>query len=149
MIRANRCARIALRIARATKLWENLNGGSQIWGLSPKFSEKIGQNSFGKIRAFSGPIGAFSGSVGAFSGLIGTDSSAPHSRGEAPGIPPKGPFWAQLVPFGLSPCLLSPPLDFPKSFCPSLLVCFSLRQLRDSRLAMLESCDLRFTILCR
>ena len=40
-------------------------------GLSPKFSEKIGQNSFRENRAFSGPIGAFSGSVGAFWGLIG------------------------------------------------------------------------------
>ena len=52
-------------------------------GLSPKFSEKIGQKSFRENRAFSGLIGAFSGPIGAFSGLIGTDSSAPHSRGEA------------------------------------------------------------------
>ena len=83
-------------------------------GLSPKFSEKIGQKSFRENRALSGLIGTFSGAIGAFSGLIGTDSSAPHSRGEAAEIPPKGPFWAQLAPFGLSPRLLSPPLDFPK-----------------------------------
>ena len=74
---------------------------------------KIGQKSFRENRTFSGPIGAFSGPIGAFSGLIGTDSSAPHSRGEPAEIPPKGAFWAQLVPFGLSPRLLSPPLDFP------------------------------------
>ena len=98
------------------------NGGSEVGkskrgltngGLSPKFSEKIGQNSFRENRAFSGLIGAFSAPTGAFSGLIGTDSSAPHSRGEAAKIPPKGPFWAQLAPFGLSPRLLSPRLDFP------------------------------------
>ena len=82
-------------------------------GLSPKCSEKIGQKSFRENRAFSGPIGAFSGPIGAFSGLIGTDSSAPHSRGEPAEIPPKGPFFAQLAPFGLRPPLLSPPLDFP------------------------------------
>ena len=79
-------------------------------GLSPKFSEKIGQKSFQENRAFSGLIGAFSGPIGAF---LGTDSSAPHSRGEAAEIPPKQPFWAQLAPFGLSPRLLSPRLDFP------------------------------------
>ena len=33
--------------------------------------------------------------------------------GEAAEIPSKGPFWAQLAPFGLSPGLLSPRLDFP------------------------------------
>ena len=78
---------------------------------------------------FSGLIGAFSGPIGAFSGLIGTDSSAPHSRGEAAEIPPKGPFWAQLAPFGLSPRLLSPRSDFPDEslslIC--LPLCFSLR----------------------
>ena len=82
--------------------WENLNGGLQT-GLSPNFSEKIGQKSFRENRTFSSPIGAFSGPIGAFSGLIGTDSSAPHSRGEPAEIPPKGAFWAQLAPFGLSP----------------------------------------------
>ena len=49
----------------------------------------------------------------AYRGLFGADrtgSSAPHSRGEAAEIPPKGPFWAQLAPFGLSPRL-----DFPNS----------------------------------
>ena len=67
-------------------------GGLTNGGLSPKFSEKIGQKSFRENRAFSGLIGAFSGPIGAFSGLIGTDSSAPHSRGEAAEIPPKGLF---------------------------------------------------------
>ena len=94
-------------------IWGNPNGGSQNGGLSPKFLEKIGEKYFRENRAFSGLIGAFSGPIGAFSGLIGTDSSAPHSRGEAAKVPPKGPFWAQLAPFGLSPRLLSPRLDFP------------------------------------
>ena len=84
-------------------------------GLSPKFSEKIGGKSFLGNRAFSGLIGAFSGPVGAFSGLIGTNSSAPHTHGGRAEIAPKGPFLAQLAPFGPSPPLLSPPLDFPKS----------------------------------
>ena len=61
-------------------------------GLSPKFSEKIGQKSFRENRAFSGLIGAFSGPIGAFSGLIGTDSSAPHSRGRQQKFPRKGLF---------------------------------------------------------
>ena len=49
-------------------------------------------------------------------GLIGTDSSTPHSGGEAARTPPKGPFWVQLAPFGISPRFLSPPLDFPNFF---------------------------------
>ena len=83
-------------------------------GLSPKFSEKIGGKSFLGNRAFSGLIGAFSGPVGAFSGPIGTNYSAPHSHGGRAEIAPKGPFLAQLAPFGPSPPLLSPPLDFPE-----------------------------------
>ena len=83
-------------------------------GLSPKFSEKIGQKSFRKNRAFSGLIGAFPGPIGAFSGPIGTDSSAPHSHGGGSEIAPKGPFLAQLAPFGPSPRLLSPPFRFPR-----------------------------------
>ena len=88
-------------------------GGLTKGGLSPKFSEKIGGKSFLRNRAFSGQIGTFSGPIGAFSGPIGTNSSAPHSHGGRAEIAPKGPFLAQLAPFGPSPPLLSPPLDFP------------------------------------
>ena len=88
-------------------------GGLTNGGLSPKFSEKIGGKSFLENRAFSGQIGAISGLVGAFSGPIGTNSSAPHSHGGRAEIAPKGPFLARLAPFGLSPPLLSPRLDFP------------------------------------
>ena len=91
-------------------------GGLTKGGLSPKFSEKIGGKSFLRNRAFSGQIGTFSGPIGAFSGPIGTNSSAPHSHGGRAEIAPKGPFLAQLAPFGPSPPLLSPPLDFP-DFC--------------------------------
>ena len=89
-------------------------GGLTNGGLSPKFSEKIGGKSFLGNRAFSGLIGSFSGPIGAFSGPIGTDSSAPHRHGGRGEIAPKGPFLAQLAPFGPSPRLLSPPLDFPE-----------------------------------
>ena len=88
-------------------------GGLTKGGLSPKFSEKIGGKSFLRNRAFSGQIGTFSGPIGAFSGPIGTNSSAPHSHGGRAEIAPKGPFLAHLAPFGPSPPLLSPPLDFP------------------------------------
>ena len=90
-------------------------GGLTKGGLSPKFSEKIGRKSFLRNRAFSGHIGTFSGPIGAFSGPIGTNSSAPHSHSGRAEIDPKGPFLAQLAPFGPSPPLLSPPLDFPES----------------------------------
>ena len=82
-------------------------------GLSPKFSEKIGGKSFLGNRAFSGQIGTFSGPIRAFSGPIRTNSSAPHSHGGRAEIAPKGPVLAQLAPFGPSPRLLSPCLDFP------------------------------------
>ena len=88
-------------------------GGLTNGGLSPKFSEKIGGKSFPENRAFSGQIGAISGLVGAFSGPIGTNSSAPHSHGGRAEIALKGPLLARLAPFGLSPPLLSPRLDFP------------------------------------
>ena len=88
-------------------------GGLTNGGLSPKFSEKIGGKSFLGNRAFSGLIGSFSGPIGAFSGPIGTDSSAPHRHGGRGEVAPKGPSLAQLAPFGPSPRLLSPPLDFP------------------------------------
>ena len=61
-------------------------------GLSPKISEKIGQQSLRANRAFSRLSGAFSGPIGAFSGPIGTNSSAPHSPGEEQKLPRKGPF---------------------------------------------------------
>ena len=83
-------------------------GGLTKKGLSPKFSEKIGGKSFLRNRAFSGQIGTFSGPIGAFSGPIGTNSSAPHSHGGRAEIALKGPFLAQLAPFGPSPSLLSP-----------------------------------------
>ena len=92
--------------------WENLNGGSQTGGLSPTFSEKIGQKSFRENRALSGLIGAFSGPIGAFSGLIGTDSSAPHSRGEAAErafLGPIGASWAK-------PLFAKPPFGFPQTY---------------------------------
>ena len=91
-------------------------GGLTNGGLSAKFSEKIGGKSFLGNRAFSGLIGSFSGSIGAFSGPIGTDSSTPRRRGGRGEIAPKGPFLAQLAPFGPSPRLLSPPLDFPDNY---------------------------------
>ena len=98
-----------------TKILGKSKRGLTNGGLSPKFSEKIGGKSFLENRAFSGQIGAISGLVGAFSGPIGTNSSAPHSHGGRAEIAPKGPFLAQLAPFGPSPPLLSPPLDFPEN----------------------------------
>ena len=95
-------------------------GGLTNGGLSPKFSEKIGGKSFLENRAFSGQIGTISGLVGAFSGPIGTNSSAPHSHGGRAEIAPKGPFLARLAPFGLSPALLSPRLDFPEVNWPGI-----------------------------
>ena len=91
-------------------------GGLTKGGLSPKFSEKIGGKSSLRNRAFSRQIGTFSGPIGAFSGPIGTNSSAPHSHGGRAEIAPKRPFLAQLAPFGPSPPLLSPPLDFPETY---------------------------------
>ena len=85
-------------------------------GLSPKFSEKIGQKSFRENRAPLGLIGAFSVPIGAFLGLSGTDSSTPHwsqPRGGSRNSPERAFFWAQVAPFGLSPRLLSPPFGFP------------------------------------
>ena len=96
-------------------------GGLTKGGLSPRFSEKIGGKSFLRNRAFSGQIGTFAGPIGAFSGPIGTNSSAPHSHGGRAEIAPKGPFLAQLAPFGPSPPLLSPPFDFPDLL---VFVCF-------------------------
>ena len=87
--------------------------GAHKRGLQPQI---FGENRAKTLPRKSGLFGPFSGPIGAFSGPIGTDSSAPHSRGEAEEIGPKGPFWAQLAPFGLSPRLLSPRLDFPNSF---------------------------------
>ena len=96
------------------KILGKIQRGLTNGGLSPKFSEKIGGKSFLENRAFSGQIGAISGLVGTFSGPIGTNSSAPHSHGGRAEIGPKGPFLARFAPFGLSPPLLSPRLDFPE-----------------------------------
>ena len=93
--------------------WGKSKGGLTKGGLSPKFSEKIGGNSFLRNRAFSGQIGTFSGPIGAFSGPIGTNSSAPHSHGGRAEIAPKGPFLAQLAPFGP---FAKPPFGFPRFF---------------------------------
>ena len=107
-------------------------GGLTKGGLSPRFSEKIGGKSFLRNRAFSGQIGTFSGPIGAFSGPIGTNSSAPHhSHGGRAEIAPKGPFLAQLAPFGPSPPLLSPPLDFPDLSAEIPGFCWKFRPLKN------------------
>ena len=80
-------------------------------GLSPKLSEKSGEIAPGK-SGFSGLIRAFPVPLGAFSVPIGTNSSAPHGHGGRAEITPKAPSLAQLAPFGPSPRLLSPRLDF-------------------------------------
>ena len=57
-----------------------------------------------------------------YRGLFGADrdrflrTSQPWGRAE---IAPKRPFLAQLAPFGPSPCLLSPRLDFHDDLCSS------------------------------
>ena len=99
---------IAVKSRDLAHLLEKSKGGLTNGGLSPKFSEKIG----GEI--LSGLFGADWVLFGAFSGPIGNDSSAPHSQGGRVEIAPKGPFLAQLAPFGPSPRLLSPRLDFPE-----------------------------------
>ena len=82
--------------------------------LSPKFSEKIGGKSFLENRAFSGQIGAFSGPFQGRSGPFrGQLLRTPQPQGKSRNCP-KGPFLAQLAPFGSSPRLLSPCLDFPE-----------------------------------
>ena len=93
----------------AHSYWENLKGAHK-QGLKPQiFRENRAKFLPGKwpdwslFRAYRGLLG-----------LIGADASSPHSHGQAAEIPPKGPFWAQLAPFGLSPRLLSPRLDFLK-----------------------------------
>ena len=87
--------------------------GAHKRGLKPQiFRENRGEILPRKSGLF-GAIGAISGLAGAFSGPIGTNSSAPHSHGGRAEVASKGPFLARLAPFGLSPPLLSPRLDFP------------------------------------
>ena len=102
-----------------------------IWRHKPpliKYSEKIRQQSFLENRDLSGLTGALSGPIGVFLGLIGTklNSSTSHSCGETAAIAPKGPFLSRLGPFGPSPRLTSPRLDFPKLHSPTsmrILLC--------------------------
>ena len=74
-------------------------------GLSPKFSEKIGQKSFRENRTFSGLIGAISGPIGAFLGLIGTAAGRQQKFPERAFLGPIAAFWARppfaKPPFGL------------------------------------------------
>ena len=86
-------------------------------GLSPKFSEKIGQKSFQENRAFSGPIGAFSGPIGAFlradrdRSLCTSQPLAGSRNFPRKGLlGPIGAFWAK-PPFAKPPVWNSP-LDF-------------------------------------
>ena len=86
-------------------------GGAHKRGLEPQTFKKIGQlpKTLPGNRAFSGQIGAFSGPIG----LFGADRDRFLCTAQPAEIAPKGPFLAQLAPFGLSPRLLSPRLDFP------------------------------------
>ena len=90
--------------------WENLNGGGG--GLEPNFQRKSGENPSCKIGPFQGKLGPFQGLSAPFRG------PAPHNHGERAEIAPKGPFLPQLAPFGPSPRLLSPRLDFPNPILP-------------------------------
>ena len=72
-----------------------------------------------RVKILPGKTGLFGANWGlfrAYRGLFGADwdqlprTAEPWGRAE---IPPKGPFWARLAPFGPSPRLLSPRLDFP------------------------------------
>ena len=151
MLIENRCCKMQ-RWARLTDrhfrgAWGKSKGGLTNGGLSPKFSEKIGGKSFLENRAFSGQIGAISGLVGAFSGPIGTNSSAPHSHGGRAEIAPKGPFLARLAPFGLSPPLLSPRLDFPDPSERKIYLLETLGPVAPNRVAPYSLSSLQETII--
>ena len=64
-----------------------------------------------------GFFGANWGLFRAYRRLVGADRDqslrTPQPQGEEQKLPRKGPFWPQLAPFGPSPRLLSPRLDFP------------------------------------
>ena len=81
-------------------------------GVSHKFSAKI-------LPRKSGLFGPDWSLFRAYRGLFGADwdrflhTSQP---GKAAEIPPKGPFWAQMAPFGLSPRFAKPPFGFPQIF---------------------------------
>ena len=98
---------------------QSLNGGSKIWGLSPKFSGKIGGKSFlgnranwGLSRGYRGLFGANWGLSRGYRGLFGADQDqflrTPLPRGAEQKLPRKGPFLAQLAPR----------LDFPDPLKP-------------------------------
>ena len=86
-------------------------------GLSLKISEKGGGTSALENRPFSGLTGAFPESSG-LSGPIGTHPLCTSQPRRKSRIGPKGPVLAQLLPFGQSPRLLGPRLDFPKRALP-------------------------------
>ena len=106
-------SKISKNAAESRKIWE-IQTGAHKRGLKPQiFRENRAKILPGKSGLF-GPDWSLSR---AYRGLFGADwdrflrTSQPRGAAE---IPPKGPFWAQLAPFGLSPRLLSPRLDFPK-----------------------------------
>ena len=85
--------------------------GLTIGGLGPNFERKPGGNPSWENEPFQGNLGA----LGLFEPFRGRSEPIPphplpQPRAE---IAPKGPFLAQLVPFGPSPRLLSPPFGFP------------------------------------
>ena len=94
--------------------WENPKGGSQT-GLKPQIFR---ENRGGILPGKSGLFGANWRHFRAGRDLFGADRDqflcTPQPRGRAE-IAPKGPFLARLAPFGLSPPLLSPRLDFPET----------------------------------
>ena len=96
--------------------WGKSKGGAHKRGLKPQiFRENRAKILPGKSGLFGPDWSLFR----AYRRLFGADwdrflrTSQPRGAAE---IPPKGPFWAQLAPFGLSPRLLSPRLDFPNTF---------------------------------
>ena len=98
--------------------WENPTGAHKR-GLKPQiFRENRGKILPGK----SGLFGANWGLFRAYRGLFGADWDrffrTPQPRGKSRNRPERA-FLAQLAPFGLSPRLLSPRLDFPETelFC--------------------------------
>ena len=108
---------------RKLPLWAEfsfLKRGAHKGGLKPQiFRENRGEF----LPAKSGLFGANWDLFRAYRGLFGADRDqflrTPQPRGGRAEIAPKRPFLAQLAPFGPSPPLLSPPLDFPDSFFPS------------------------------
>ena len=97
--------------------------GAHKRGLKPQiFRENRGEILPGKSGLFGENWRLFSR---ADRGLFGADRDqflrTPQPRGKSRNCP-KGPFLAQLAPFGLSPCLLSPRLDFPEGIAANLSI---------------------------